>query len=143
LTGAVFCQPESLQSDWQKIETPHFSFYMPTQMRSQAVKGKDSILWKYTSKNLTLRIELGWYAGKPNQAVDETDYNEQKLTIDEKEGIFVTSKYKNSKSRRLLYNSAIYFLLKDETKLSFVAYCKTPEEQKVTEKIFRSIKFKT
>jgi hypothetical protein len=91
-----------------------------------------------------LIADLGMYSGKPDYN-DEVEHNEKLVKINRKKATIVFFKFGDSTSNEIKYIAAVYFprIGLNEMKLSFVAYCKTPEEQKIAEKIFRSIKFKS
>lgn len=129
---------------WREIELSFGSFSAPPDLVSEEVNGRDSAVWRFKSESLILGIDLGLYSGKPSIDREENNYVEKSAVINKKKATIVSFKFSDLNPQEFKYVTAVYFpkVDSDATKLSFVAHCKTPKEQKLAEKIFRSIKFK-
>ena len=140
-----FSQIVERSEDWKNIEMDLFSFDAPPDLTQVPFKGIDSAIWVYRRKDLELVIEYGRYAGKTGIDKFEENYIEQPVRIDNKKAIIVFFKFKDfPPEEQLHYVANVYFeqTSKGRSKLRVTALCKTPKEQKIAEKIFRSIKFK-
>jgi hypothetical protein len=128
---------------WQKHDIQILSFSDPSELKFKSGVGHDSQTWRYDSPKFELMIGLGVYEGKPEKSRNEQNYTEKSVIIDQKEATIVFSEYTDRESGEFKYVAALFFteVISGEDKLRFVAYCKTPEEQKIAEKIFLSIKF--
>jgi hypothetical protein len=49
--------------NWNKIETDHFVIFIPPDMKEKKVKGIDTRIWEYNSKEISLSIEAGFLGG--------------------------------------------------------------------------------
>src|SRR5215211_1550088 len=57
--------PEVVQipKDWKNVETAHFVFSLPPEMKEKKVRGIDTELWQYDAPNISLSIEAGFLGG--------------------------------------------------------------------------------
>lgn len=145
LTDSYYSQTFKDSGSWEKYDIHVLSFSAPSDLSSKPYKGIDSDIWKYVSPDLELIIDLGLYSEKPETLKLYGGYTEKSVIVDGSKAEMVFFELKESDPRNLKYGAAIYFtqIGSCNEKLSFVAFCKTPEGQKTAEKIFGSIKFKS
>lgn len=145
LTDSYYSQTVKDSGSWDKYDIQVLSFSAPSDLSSKPYKGIDSEIWKYVSPDLELVIDLGLYSEKPKTSRLNPAYTDKLVTVDGREAEMVFFELKGADPRALKYVAAIYFtgVVSGNEKLSFVAFCKTPEGQKSAEKIFTSIKFKS
>lgn len=142
--SSFYSQTVKNNGSWKKYDIRILSFSAPSELVLEPFEGDDSEVWKYTSPKLELTIDYGLYSEKNAENKSEDNYAEKPVNIDNREATIVFFKFNDSNSSEFKYVAVVYFTAigSEENKLSFVAYCKTPKEQKIAEKIFSSIRFK-
>ena len=124
--------------DWKKIDLRDFSFAIPPDLKERDVRGIDSEVWEYRSRDLRLAIDYGMYSDDLDSYSDRPEYKAEWVSIDSKKAKVVT--YRSGKS----YVAAVYFpgLWGSDTKLGFSVESKSAAEQELSKKIFQSIRFR-
>jgi hypothetical protein len=123
---------------WKKIELRDFSLEIPPGMKKRDVRGIDSEVWEYRSRDLRLAIDYGMYSNDLESYADRPEYKAEWISIDGKEAKVAT--YRSGKD----YVAAVYFpgLWGSDTKLGFSVESKSATGQELSKKIFQSIRFR-
>jgi hypothetical protein len=123
---------------WKKVELRDFSFSIPPDMKERDVRGIDSEVWEYRSREMRLAIDYGMYSIDQKSYAEQPGYKSEWVSIDgqrAKVATFRSGKY---------FVAAAYFsgLWNSDTKLGFSVESKSAAGQELSKKIFQSIRFR-
>jgi|GEM_PF-4774900 len=124
-------------------------FYLPLLFKEEAIRGKDSCVKRYNSKNTVIMLDVLVYltpkASRKAEYSDERDFKFKKIKVNGRKAELITyyddepPKYAES-----LNFAAVLFvpvISKDGGNLTFWTFSKTEEDREKAMKIFKSIKF--
>lgn len=147
----AFTSAQSLIPDgWTKIDLDSFSFFAPSDLKNQKVRGIDSTVWKFRNREMTLDLDYGRYSNDLQFYADQPDYHTEWLRIDGKKAKIASWRMSDAyladcpkKGRG--YVAAVYFPDlggSGTTKLTFWASCIDSATRDSARKVFLSVRFR-
>jgi hypothetical protein len=134
---------------WKKIEACGVAFYAPPDLEEEQVRGIDSCVKRYRSKNILLNLDvLGFKlkesASRQDEYSDEKDFQIVKTKIDTRKAEVITHyETENSEQFKGLPYSATLFvpqMRKDCCNLTIWTNSRTTEDRETAKKIFETVR---
>ncbi len=126
--------------DWQKIELNSFSFYAPKELKGGAEKCIEGGCYDFESNDLSLSIDINPDAGHATFEKEYQSYCEIFTRID-KANAWI---WYFEQDKKYKYNAGVNFTFKNggDYKIGMYLFSKSENIREISEKIFRSVKFK-
>ena len=141
----------SIPDDWQKVEECGITFSIPSEFEKEDVRGKDSCVSSFKSKNIQLSLDVGFYIlkesySRKDEFSDEKDFKISKLKIDGRKAELITyyQTENNEQWKDLLFNATLFVPVidkKDGGHLTMWANCRTEKDREIAKMIFETLRF--
>ena len=135
---------------WKKIEVCRITFYLPSEFEVEKLRGTDSCIERYRSKNILLSIDVLGYKLKESDIrtdlySDEKEFSIVKTLIDNRKAKVMTYyETENSERRKdLPYNTTLFVprMYKDCCNLTMWTNSRSAEDRETAKKIFETVRF--
>jgi hypothetical protein len=136
---------------WKKLEACGITFYAPSDFEEENIRGKDSCVKSYRSKNILLTLDVLGYIGKESNSrkdelSDEKDFQIVKTKIDGRKAEIITYYETENKEqwKDLLYEATLFVPVidkKDGGNLTIWTNSRTAENRETAKKIFATVRF--
>ena len=140
-----------IPDDWKKIEACGITFYAPPDLQQEKIRGIDSCVERYRSKNILLSLDVLGYIGKESDSrkdelFDEKDFQLVKTKIDGRKVEIITYyEAENSEQwKDLLYEATLFVPVIDKKvggNLTMWTNSRTAEDRETAKKIFATVRF--
>jgi hypothetical protein len=141
-------QPAPAPTASRRIETKHFRFSIPADMKERPVHGIDLSVWKYSNEKITLDVQYGLYPDDLKSYSEQPDYQQAAIKINGFEAIQVTFRLDESLAAHFSglgrHVAAVHFPNLANgygTQVTMWANCASAAEQQVAKDIFSTIEF--
>jgi hypothetical protein len=147
----TYAQGSKPLPDSKKISVCGISFLAPANLKNSNERGIDSCVASFSSNDIDLHIDYGWYGGPSTKYETYTDFKKEAINIDGKKGQFAT--YKDTRmdvSRNLVARLFVAVSLSPigskigggmTTSLNMTMAANGEKDLKTARQIFRSIRF--
>ena len=134
---------------WKKIKACGITFYAPSDLKEEKVRGIDSCVKRYRSKNILLSLDVLVYklkesASRKDEYSGEKDFQIVKTKTDGREAEIITHyETENSEQWKDLPYSATLFvpqMRKDCCNLTIWTHSRTAEDRETAKKIFETVR---
>ena len=136
-------------NDWKKIEACGITFYVPYDLEEEGIRGIDSCVKRYRSKNILLSLDVLGYklkksASRKDEYSDEKDFQIVKTKTDGREAEIITH-YETDNSEQwkdLPYSATLFVpqMRKDCCNLTIWTNSRTTQDRETAEKIFATVR---
>ena len=140
----------AIPDGWKKIEACRITFFAPSDLEEEKVRGEDSCVKRYRSKNILLSLDVLGYklkksASRRDEYSDEKDFQIVKTKIDGRKSEIITH-YETENSEQwkdLLYSATLFVpqMRKDCCNLTIWANSRSAEDREIAKKIFATVRF--
>ena len=135
---------------WKKIEACGITFYAPSDLKEEKVKGIDSCVKRYRSNNISLFLDVLGFKLKESDSrrdeySDEKDFQIVETKIDNRKAEIITHyAVEDLEQWKDLHYSATLFvpqMRKDCCNLTIWTHNRTAEDRETAKKIFATVRF--
>lgn len=141
----------AIPDNWKKIEACGITFYAPPDLQQETIRGIDSCVECYRSKNILLTLDVLGYIGKESDSrkdelSDEKDFQIVTTKIDGRKVEIITYYETENKDqwKNLLYRATLFVPVidkKDGGNLTIWTNSRTAKDRETAKKIFETVRF--